>query len=150
MIKILDYGLGNVKAFVNAYNRLGVLSESISSLDSISTSNKIILPGVGHFDDAMKKLSSKFNIQDGAALHCNIRFRGQSMRANSQSKLKQAQLVHLCKCPICLLPLTHRASKYIQSLCFVLVSVSAHPYLFSSLQLSQISEKMVLGKWVSV
>lgn len=64
MIKILDYGLGNVKAFVNAYNRLGVLSESISNLDSISTSNKIILPGVGHFDDAMKKLSSKFNIQD--------------------------------------------------------------------------------------
>ena len=64
MIKILDYGLGNIKAFINAYNRLGVSSKSIETIKDISPSDKIILPGVGHFDDAIKKLSNKFKISD--------------------------------------------------------------------------------------
>tara|TARA_E500000178_G_C17008367_1_gene749318 strand:+ start:37 stop:642 length:606 start_codon:yes stop_codon:yes gene_type:complete len=64
MIKILDYGLGNIKAFINAYNRLGVSSKSIENIKDISPSDKIILPGVGHFDDAIKKLSNKFKISD--------------------------------------------------------------------------------------
>ena len=64
MIKILDYGLGNIKAFINAYNRLGVYSKSIETIKDISPSDKIILPGVGHFDDAIKKLSNKFKISD--------------------------------------------------------------------------------------
>lgn len=64
MIKILDYGLGNVKAFINAFNRLGVISKAVSNLNEIDISSKIILPGVGQFDDAMKKLEGKFNISE--------------------------------------------------------------------------------------
>lgn len=64
MIKILDYGLGNVKAFINAFNRLGVTSSAASNINEIDVSSKIILPGVGHFDDAMKKLEDKFNISE--------------------------------------------------------------------------------------
>jgi len=64
MIKILDYGLGNVKAFINAFNRLGVTSTAVSNINEIDVSSKIILPGVGHFDDAMKKLEDKFNISE--------------------------------------------------------------------------------------
>ena len=64
MIKILDYGLGNVKAFINAFNRLGVTSSAASNINEIDVSSKIILPGVGHFDDAMKRLEDKFNISE--------------------------------------------------------------------------------------
>ena len=64
MIKILDYGLGNIKAFINAYNRIGVTSKAIKDIKDINLSDKIILPGVGHFDDAIKKLSTYFKISD--------------------------------------------------------------------------------------
>lgn len=62
MIKVLDYGLGNIKAFINAYNRIDVSVKVISSLKEIKDSDKLILPGVGHFDDAMFKLKKKFNL----------------------------------------------------------------------------------------
>jgi glutamine amidotransferase len=57
MIAILDYGLGNIKSFVNIYKRLGInvsIAHKESDLDNVS---KLILPGVGHFDYAMKKFS---------------------------------------------------------------------------------------------
>lgn len=63
MIKILNYGLGNIKAFINAYNRLGINAEAIESIAEIKPSDKLILPGVGHFDYAMKKLSDKFDLE---------------------------------------------------------------------------------------
>lgn len=63
MIKILDYGLGNIKAFINAYDRIGVRAKSIQNFNEISTSDKLILPGVGHFDYAITKLSNQFNIK---------------------------------------------------------------------------------------
>ena len=63
MIKIIDYGLGNVKAFINAFNRLNVQSSSIREINEINISDKIILPGVGHFDDAMRKLTTSFDIK---------------------------------------------------------------------------------------
>ena len=57
MIKVLDYGLGNIKSIVNIYKRLGInvaIAYKESDLDNVS---KLILPGVGHFDYAMKKFS---------------------------------------------------------------------------------------------
>lgn len=56
MIGIVDYGLGNVKAFANIYNELNVrfvVATTPQDLDSIS---RVILPGVGAFDQAMKRL----------------------------------------------------------------------------------------------
>lgn len=64
MIKILDYGLGNIKAFINAYNRIGVEANAIENLIDINPSDKLILPGVGHFDDAIRKLSNKFDLNE--------------------------------------------------------------------------------------
>lgn len=56
MITIIDYGLGNIKAFSNMYKRLNVAARIAQSAAELEGATKIILPGVGHFDRAMKLL----------------------------------------------------------------------------------------------
>ncbi len=56
MITIVDYGLGNVKAFSNMYKRLNIETRLARSRDDLAGASKIILPGVGHFDHAMDLL----------------------------------------------------------------------------------------------
>lgn len=57
MIGILSYGLGNVSAFSNAFDRLGIPSFIVGN-DFLNLDNLdgLILPGVGSFDDAIKKI----------------------------------------------------------------------------------------------
>ena len=57
MITIIDYGLGNISAFSNVLKRLNVKYRLATDYDSLKDSSKIILPGVGAFDFAMKKLN---------------------------------------------------------------------------------------------
>jgi imidazole glycerol-phosphate synthase subunit HisH len=56
MIAIVDFGSGNIGAFVNAYNGLGIPLRVAKKSDDLEGATKIILPGVGAFDDAMEKL----------------------------------------------------------------------------------------------
>jgi len=58
MIHIVDYGVGNVQAFVNMYKRLGVEAVRASQADDLRHARKIILPGVGAFDHAMELLDA--------------------------------------------------------------------------------------------
>ena len=58
MIGIVDYGLGNVRAFVNIYERMKVPAALVSSEDGLTDADKIILPGVGAFDWAMERLAA--------------------------------------------------------------------------------------------
>jgi imidazole glycerol-phosphate synthase subunit HisH len=58
MITIIDYGLGNVQAFVNIYKKLHIpvcVAKCVGDLDQVS---KLILPGVGHFDSAMQRFNN--------------------------------------------------------------------------------------------
>lgn len=56
MISIVDYGLGNVRAFANLYKQLDV-PVSIATLPGhLEGASKVILPGVGAFDQAMERL----------------------------------------------------------------------------------------------
>lgn len=58
MISIIDYGLGNVLAFQNAYKRLNIpVSVARTSFDLLNSS-KLILPGVGAFDHAMERFEA--------------------------------------------------------------------------------------------
>lgn len=57
MICIVDYGVGNVKAFLNLFNRLGIEAKRASSKNILNLASHLVLPGVGHFDHAMKKLN---------------------------------------------------------------------------------------------
>lgn len=58
MIKILDYGLGNVLAFVNVYNRVNIPVEVARSPADLAGATRLILPGVGSFDHAMEQFES--------------------------------------------------------------------------------------------
>ena len=57
MITIIDYGLGNIRAFANVYDRLNIPVSVARSSDDLRNATKIILPGVGAFDHAMSKLN---------------------------------------------------------------------------------------------
>ena len=56
MIAIVDYGLGNISAFVNVYNRANIRVAVAKNADELNGASKLILPGVGHFDHAMELL----------------------------------------------------------------------------------------------
>jgi len=56
MITIIDYGVGNINAFVNVYKRLNVQVKVAKTDTDLVNAQKLILPGVGHFDYAMSEL----------------------------------------------------------------------------------------------
>ena len=57
MITIIDYGLGNIRAFVNLYERLNIKTRIAKNANDLKDACKIILPGVGAFDQAITKLN---------------------------------------------------------------------------------------------
>lgn len=57
MIKIVDYGIGNIEAFLTLLKRIEIPSARAKTPYDLETASKLILPGVGHFDHAMKKLN---------------------------------------------------------------------------------------------
>lgn len=58
MIAIIDYGLGNIQALVNVYHRLGTAVTVAKTAEELVRADKLILPGVGAFDHAMKLLNA--------------------------------------------------------------------------------------------
>lgn len=58
MITLVDYGVGNINAFVNIYNRLGIETKIARTIVDLEGAKKIILPGVGSFDHAMNSLNN--------------------------------------------------------------------------------------------
>ncbi len=56
MICIVDYGMGNLGSVHNMFKYIGVESQISGDVDVISKADKILLPGVGAFDAAMKRL----------------------------------------------------------------------------------------------
>ncbi|MFG6611618.1 imidazole glycerol phosphate synthase subunit HisH [Sulfitobacter sp. 1A12057] len=56
MIGIIDYGLGNVRAFENIYRRLNIDVRLVRSAEELEEADRLILPGVGAFDWAMTRL----------------------------------------------------------------------------------------------
>lgn len=58
MIAIVDYGLGNVLAFLNVYERMNVAVSIAGTAADIKNADKLVLPGVGAFDRAMERLDA--------------------------------------------------------------------------------------------
>lgn len=56
MIAIVDYGLGNIKAFANVYKMLDMPYVIASRPADLENATRIVLPGVGAFDRAMELL----------------------------------------------------------------------------------------------
>jgi len=57
MICIVDYGVGNIQAFLNLFKRIGVEACRASTCEELVGVERLVLPGVGHFDHAMKRLN---------------------------------------------------------------------------------------------
>ncbi|OCA69878.1 imidazole glycerol phosphate synthase, glutamine amidotransferase subunit [Chryseobacterium contaminans] len=58
MITLIDYGVGNINAFVNVYKRVDVPVKIAKTKEDLLDAQKLILPGVGHFDHAMSQLNN--------------------------------------------------------------------------------------------
>ncbi len=56
MIAIIDYGAGNLHSVQNALTSLGAKSKITSDREEILAADRVILPGVGAFGDAMERL----------------------------------------------------------------------------------------------
>ena len=56
MITIINYNAGNIKSIQNMLKRIGAKSCISADAKEIEQAEKLILPGVGHFDYGMKNL----------------------------------------------------------------------------------------------
>lgn len=59
MIGLIDYNMGNLRSVVNALEKLGTPVEIVKEADALIQYEKIILPGVGAFGDAMACLEKE-------------------------------------------------------------------------------------------
>jgi len=58
MIAIIDYDAGNIKSVEKAFVKLGQIPVITRDAETILNADKVVLPGVGAFGDAMAKLRS--------------------------------------------------------------------------------------------
>ncbi len=59
MIAIVDYGMGNLRSVQKAFEKTGVQPVITSDPQQLADSSKVILPGVGAFQDAMHELRQR-------------------------------------------------------------------------------------------
>ena len=56
MVAIIDYNMGNLASVRNALRKIGASSEVVSDPDRVGRFDKVLLPGVGAFGDAVEHL----------------------------------------------------------------------------------------------
>lgn len=59
MIAIIDYGAGNLQSVKKAFDFIGAESIITDNPETIKNCDKILLPGVGSFGDAMESMNAK-------------------------------------------------------------------------------------------
>ena len=55
-VAIIDYGMGNIRSVMNALSEIGASSELVADPSKISKFDRVILPGVGAFAQAIARL----------------------------------------------------------------------------------------------
>jgi glutamine amidotransferase len=58
MIRIIDYGMGNLRNVVRACREIGVEATVTSDPDSVRKASSLILPGVGAFGEAVRRIDA--------------------------------------------------------------------------------------------
>ena len=56
IVTIIDYGMGNIGSIVNMIKKIGHESRVASEADQLADAEKLILPGVGAFDQGIENL----------------------------------------------------------------------------------------------
>lgn len=59
MIRIVDYGMGNLRSVQKAFEKLGVEAQICSRAEELEDAEKLVLPGVGAFRDAARELADQ-------------------------------------------------------------------------------------------
>jgi glutamine amidotransferase len=57
MICIVDYGVGNIQAFMTIFKDLGMNAQRAATPNDLVGATRLVLPGVGNFDHAMQRLN---------------------------------------------------------------------------------------------
>ena len=58
MTAIINYGVGNLTSILNMHNRLCIDAVITNSVSEIERADKLLIPGVGHFDTCMKSFNA--------------------------------------------------------------------------------------------
>jgi len=58
MLAIIDYGMANLRSVQKGFEQVGTRAEIVNSAEQIERADKIVLPGVGAFQDAVATLRS--------------------------------------------------------------------------------------------
>lgn len=56
MIGVLDYGIGNIGSILNMLKKVGAQAQAVTTFQQAENCEKLILPGVGAFDQGMELL----------------------------------------------------------------------------------------------
>lgn len=72
-VSIIDYDTGNIFSMANAVRRLGHEAELVNTAEQIANSDYLVLPGVGAFGDAMRKLDDRGLIEPIRRYHAQGR-----------------------------------------------------------------------------
>lgn len=56
MITIIDYGMGNLRSVQKAFEKVGHQALVTSDPARVAAASKVVLPGVGAFEDAIAEL----------------------------------------------------------------------------------------------
>ncbi len=63
MIAIIDYGMGNLRSVQKGFEKVGHEAVVTSDPDQVAAAEKVVLPGVGAFEDAMAELRRRHLIE---------------------------------------------------------------------------------------
>jgi imidazole glycerol-phosphate synthase subunit HisH len=69
-IAIVDYGMANLRSVQKAFAQAGAEAQIISTAQEIDSAEKLVLPGVGAFKDAIATLREK-NLAEAIVRHIN-------------------------------------------------------------------------------
>ena len=58
MVAVIDYGVGNLFSLLSSLKAIGAEAVITNDVETIRNADRIILPGVGAFEDAIKKLKN--------------------------------------------------------------------------------------------
>ena len=57
-VAVIDYGMGNIRSMLNALEEVGASAELVTQPEALRRFDKVVLPGVGAFQEAMDNLTS--------------------------------------------------------------------------------------------
>lgn len=63
MITIVDYGMGNLRSVQKAFEKVGTSAQIVSDPEQIRSAEKLVLPGVGAFCDAIGHLRQQHLVE---------------------------------------------------------------------------------------